>query len=45
MHALKLIGLKSHDFHVLMLETLHEILPKIIMHNIRWLCSFFQFHL
>jgi len=43
---LKLIGLKSHDCHILMQQLLsvaiHWILPKNVRHTITRLCSFFS---
>jgi len=43
---LKLIGLKSHDCHILMQQLLsvaiHGILPKNVRHTITRLCSFFS---
>ncbi|XP_068497787.1 uncharacterized protein [Phaseolus vulgaris] len=46
MNALKLIGLKSHDCHVLMQQLLpvaiRGILPKNVRHTITRLCSFFN---
>ena len=46
MHDLKLIGLKSHDCHVLMQQLLpvaiRGILPKNVRHAITRLCSFFN---
>ena len=43
---LKLVGLKSHDFHVLMQQLLvvaiRDILPKKIRHAITRLCFFFN---
>lgn len=47
MQELKLIGLKSHDYHVLMQQLLplaiRGILPKNVRHTITQLCSFFNF--
>jgi len=46
MNDLKLIGLKSHDCHILMQQLLpvaiHGILPKYVRHTITQLCSFFN---
>jgi len=46
MQDLKLIGLKSHDCHILMQQllsvTIHGILPKNVRHTITRLCSFFS---
>jgi len=46
MQDLKLIGLKSHDFHILMQQllpvTIRGILPKNVSHTITCLCSFFS---
>ena len=46
MNDLKLIGLKSHDCHVLMQQLLPvaicRILPKNVRHTITRLCSFFN---
>jgi len=45
MQDLKLIGLKSHDCHILMqqlLEVICGILPKNVRHTITHLCSFFS---
>ena len=46
MQDLKLIGLKSHDCHILMQQLLPVvicgILPKIVRHTISHLCSFFS---
>ena len=45
MQELKLIGLKSHDCHILMQQLLpiaiHVILPKNVRHTITRLCSLF----
>ena len=46
MNDLKLIGLKSHDCHILMQQLLpvaiHGILPKYVRHTITQLCSYFN---
>jgi len=46
MQDLKLIGLKSHDFHIFMQQLLpvaiRGILPKNVRHTITHLCSFFS---
>jgi len=42
MQDLKLIGLKSHDCHILSQIALHGILPKNVRHTITCLCSFFS---
>jgi len=46
MNDLKIIGLKSHDCHVLMqqllLMVIHGILPKNVRHTITRVCSFFN---
>ena len=46
MQDLNLIGLKSHDYHILMSQFLpvaiRGILPKNVRHTINRLCSFFS---
>jgi len=46
MNYLKLIGLESHDSHILMQQllpvTIHGILQKNVRHTITRLCSFFN---
>jgi len=46
MQDLKLIGLKSHDCHIVMQQLLsvaiHRIIPKNVRHIITRLCSFFS---